>query len=70
MTTLVEINEKTAKGRLYVKLLKMSPDFARIVKPHAEGLNPKTAQAIQQTKKGKGTRYNNVKALIQDLKSI
>lgn len=70
MATLVEINEKTAMGRHYVKLLKMSPDFARIVKPRAEGLNPETAQAIEQAKQGKGTRYKSVKTLIQDLKNI
>ena len=67
MGTLVEIDEKTPQGRQYLKIFRISPDFARIIKK-SEGVNPRTIEAIKEASEGKGKRYSSVKSLIKDLK--
>jgi len=69
MEVLVKINTSTAQGKRYLKILKMSPDFAQIVTPKSENINPLTAEALNEIKQKKGKRYTSVKALMKDLKN-
>ena len=68
MEVIVKINAKTRQARHYVKLLRMSPEFAQVITPASEGLNKDTAEALREIKAKKGKRYTSVEKLVTDLK--
>ncbi|MCX6252271.1 MAG: hypothetical protein NTX61_16170 [Bacteroidetes bacterium] len=68
MTVLVEINEKSKAGRNWLRIAKISPDFARIL-DKSEKNKKETLKAIAEAKQGKGKSFKSVKDLMNDLNS-